>query len=186
MNDQQQLVCQFKPDARSSHAQWVSVRTYSWIPPRQPMPQTRSRMLRHNVIEAWNKMLKKCWRLCPPPVRCVTTRRNFPAKVRSDESLYWLLLISTTSVFYKEGCEEKFIAETEQWVNPQGMLDDYLAMTGERSYCFVGLWDSEESLVAARPQMIEHLNKLRDFFEELSHELGVTEPVSGLVFTRKG
>ena len=44
----------------------------------------------------------------------------------------------------------------------------------------------EASLIAARPQMIEHLNKVRDFFEELSPELGVTDPVSGSVVTHKG
>ena len=47
------------------------------------------------------------------------------------------------------GMQEKFIAETEQWINPSGMLDAYWAKTGERSYCFVGLWDSEASLIAA-------------------------------------
>ena len=93
--------------------------------------------------------------------------------------------LNNVRVLCKEGCEEKFIAETKQWVNPEGMLDAYWAKTGERSYCFVGLWDSEESLVAARPQMIEHLNKVRDFFEELSPELGVTDPVSGSVVTHK-
>ena len=58
VNDQQQLVCQFKLDTRSSHAQLVSLRTYSWIPPRQPVPQTQRRMLRHNAVEAWQTMLK--------------------------------------------------------------------------------------------------------------------------------
>ncbi len=94
--------------------------------------------------------------------------------------------LNNVRVLCKEGCEEQFIAETEQWVNPEGMLHAYWAKTGERSYCFVGLWESEESLVAARPQMIEHLNKVRDFFEELSPELGVTDPVSGSVVTHKG
>ena len=70
-------------------------------------------------------------------------------------------------------------------MNPEGMLDAYWAKTGERSYCFVGLWESEEKLVAARPLMIEHLNKVRDFFEEISPELGVTDPVSGSVVTHK-
>ena len=62
----------------------------------------------------------------------------------------------------------------------------YWAKTGERSYCFVGLWENEEKLVAARPLMIDHLNKVRDFLEELSSELGVTDPVSGSVVTHKG
>ena len=66
---EQQKVVQFKPDASTAHAQWVAVRTYSWIPPSPPVPQTRRRMLRHNAIEAWNTMLKTGWRRCPPPVR---------------------------------------------------------------------------------------------------------------------
>ena len=94
--------------------------------------------------------------------------------------------LNNVRVRCKEGCEDKFIAETEAWVNPDGMLDAYWARTGDRSYCFVGLWESEEKLVAARPLMIEHLNKVRDYFEELSPELGVTDPVSGSVVTHKG
>ena len=93
--------------------------------------------------------------------------------------------LNNVRVRCKEGFEAKFMAETEQWVNPEGMLDAYWPKTGERSYCFVGLWESEASLVAARPLMIEHLNKVRDFFEELSPELGVTDPVSGSVVTHK-
>ena len=51
--------------------------------------------------------------------------------------------LNNVRVLCKEGCEEKFIAETEEWVNPEGMLDAYWAKTGERSYCFVGLGESE-------------------------------------------
>ena len=69
VSPEQQLVCQFKPDSATVHAQWVAVRTYSWVPPRPPVPQTRRRMLRHNAIEAWDKMLKTGWRRCRPPVR---------------------------------------------------------------------------------------------------------------------
>ena len=66
---EQQKVVQFKPDASTAHAQWVVVRSYSWIPPNPPVPQTRRRMLRHNAIEAWSTMLKTGWRRCSPPVR---------------------------------------------------------------------------------------------------------------------
>jgi hypothetical protein len=69
--------------------------------------------------------------------------------------------INNVRVLCKEGCEEPFIAAIESWVNPDGMLDAYWAKTGERRYCFIGLWESEEQLVAARPQMIEHLNATR-------------------------
>jgi len=68
VNSQQQLVCQFKPDTPSAHGQWVSVRTYRWIPPRQPVPQTQRRMLRHNAVEACQTMLKTGWQRWQPPM----------------------------------------------------------------------------------------------------------------------
>ena len=93
--------------------------------------------------------------------------------------------INNVRVLCKEGCEEAFIAATDAWVNPEGMQAAYWAKTGDRTYCFVGLWDSEDDLAAARPQMIKHLNAVRDFLEELSTDLGVTDPVSGPVITCK-
>ena len=69
VNAQQQKVVQFKPDASTVYAEWVAVRTYSWVPPSPPVPLTRRRMLRHNAIEAWNTMKKTGWRPCHPPVR---------------------------------------------------------------------------------------------------------------------
>ncbi len=59
------------------------------------------------------------------------------------------------------------------------LSDRYIAQTGEDSYCFVGLWESKEALVSARPKMIAHLDEVRGFMKELSPELGVTDPVSG-------
>ena len=68
-SEQQQKLCHFKPSMATVHAQWVAVRTYSWVSPRPPVPQTRRRMLRHNAIEAWDKMLRTGWRRCSPPIR---------------------------------------------------------------------------------------------------------------------
>ena len=89
--------------------------------------------------------------------------------------------LNCVRVVVKQGCEKHYLDAVEAWVSPKGMRERYLARTGERAFCFVSLWDSQESLVAARPQMIEHLNSVRDLLEELSPELGVTDPVSGLV-----
>ena len=89
--------------------------------------------------------------------------------------------LNCVRVVVKQGCEKRYLDAVEAWVSPKGMRERYLARTGERAYCFVALWDSQESLVAARPLMIEHLNSVRDLLEELSPELGVTDPVSGLV-----
>ena len=41
----------------------------------------------------------------------------------------------------------------------------YLAKIGERRYRFIRLWESEEKLIAARPDMIEQLNSVRMFLE---------------------
>ena len=66
---QKQKHCHFKPSMATVHAQCVEVRTFSWIPPRSPVPMTQWRMLRHNAIEAWGTMQKTGWVRCRPPVR---------------------------------------------------------------------------------------------------------------------
>ena len=68
-SEQHQKLCHFKPSMAMVHAQWDEVRTFSWIPPRSPVPMTQRRLLRHNAIEAWQTMQKTGWRRCPPPVR---------------------------------------------------------------------------------------------------------------------
>ena len=49
------------PDTATVHAQWVAIRTYSYVPPRPPEPMTRRWMLRCNAIEAWQTMQKTGW-----------------------------------------------------------------------------------------------------------------------------
>ena len=68
-SEQQEKLCHFKPDTPSAHAEWIAVRTFSYRPPRPPVPITRRRMLRHNAIEAWQTMKKTGWGQCSPPVR---------------------------------------------------------------------------------------------------------------------
>ena len=69
VSPEQQLLCQFKPDTATVHAQWVAVRTYRWVPPRPPVPQTRRRMLRDKAIEACDKILRTVWRRYRPLVQ---------------------------------------------------------------------------------------------------------------------
>ena len=65
-SEEQQLLTQFHTDARTLHAKWVELRTFTWVPPRTPVPQTTRRMLRHNAIEAWTHMQKTGWGCCAP------------------------------------------------------------------------------------------------------------------------
>jgi len=82
----------------------------------------------------------------------------------------------------KPGREQAFV-EAHRRLDPtfRGFLRGALVQTGERSYCMIGEWDKFDSLVAARPQMIAVLDRLRDDLEDLGSGLGVTDPVSGSV-----
>ncbi len=68
----------------------------------------------------------------------------------------------------------------------EGMTQRYIAKTGDYDYCFVGIWKSAEDITAQRPAMIAHLDEVRGFMEELSPELGVTDPVSGNIVSKVG
>ena len=70
--------------------------------------------------------------------------------------------------------------------NFKGMTQRYIAKTGDYDYCFVGIWKSAEAIAAQRPAMIAHLDEVRGFMEELSPELGVTDPVSGNIVSKVG
>ena len=81
----------------------------------------------------------------------------------------------------KAGQQEEFeriFKAADMW---DGMLMHVLAKTGEHSYVAYGLWESEEDMQNAMPQMISLLDSSRHLLEELSPELGVTDPVSGTV-----
>ena len=64
------------------------------------------------------------------------------------------------------------------------MTQRYIAKTGDFDYCFVGIWESAEAIATQRPAMIAHLNEVRGLMEELSPELGVTDPVSGNIISK--
>ena len=67
----------------------------------------------------------------------------------------------------------------------EGMLSQILIKTGEQNYCGVGLWESEEEAVEARPKMITFLDTIRHMLEEISPELGVTDAVSGPIVVER-
>tara|TARA_B100001057_G_C22818516_1_gene938450 strand:+ start:156 stop:452 length:297 start_codon:yes stop_codon:yes gene_type:complete len=79
----------------------------------------------------------------------------------------------------KEGCENNFIEVFKTFSKEEGEIYSFLVQTGDREYVAVGTWESEDALVNARPALIGNLDKIRDFLEEISPELGVTDPRSG-------
>ena len=85
----------------------------------------------------------------------------------------------------KSDCEEKYF-EIINKTDFEGMTQRYIAKTGDNDYCFVGIWKNQEAIAAQRPAMIAHLDKVRGLMEELSPELGVTDPVSGNIVSKVG
>ena len=81
----------------------------------------------------------------------------------------------------KEGEESNFTDSMKKFTNPEGVISRKVIKTGDRSYCSVVEWIDEGSLANARQQMIAYLDTIRDILEEISPELGVTDPVSGPV-----
>ena len=67
-----------------------------------------------------------------------------------------------------------------------GMRRALIVKTGERSYCLIGEWDSFDSIVSARAEMVGSLDRMRDLLEDLGAGLGVTDPVSGEVVLELG
>ena len=86
----------------------------------------------------------------------------------------------------KPGQEKDFVRGHEEMFR-EGMPggdEAFLIQTGPREFCIVGLWDSMEALVAARPTMIGMLDRFRPMLEDLGNGLGVTDPVSGEIVAR--
>ena len=61
----------------------------------------------------------------------------------------------------------------------KGALSFQLVNCGEGRFFSTILWDSQSSLVESRPALISFLDKCRPLLDEITPELGVTDPVSG-------
>lgn len=68
----------------------------------------------------------------------------------------------------------------------KGFAGGWLVRTGDQTFCLVGQWNSFQSIVNARPQMIGILDEMRGMLEDLGGGLGVTDPASGEVVARFG
>lgn len=81
----------------------------------------------------------------------------------------------------KPGMEQEFVDRQRRSFDEDmaGIETVALVKTGDRTFCFVGRWESFESIVAARTKMIAALDDVRELLEDLGNGLGVTDPVSG-------
>ena len=63
----------------------------------------------------------------------------------------------------------------------EGLISMKLIETGPNNMCIIGEWKDAQSIAKARDKMIAGLDTVRPLLEEISPELGVTDPVSGPV-----
>ena len=84
----------------------------------------------------------------------------------------------------KEGEVDAFVAACE--TNPKyGEISSYIVKTGDLTFVWNAIFESEQALIDARPGMISNLDRLRGYLQEISPELGVTDPVSGPIIDEK-
>lgn len=70
---------------------------------------------------------------------------------------------------------QKIIHENMQAGAPEGLLDLRHVKYGENEVCVVGRWASREALAAARPRLVQGLDRFRHLLD------GETDPISGAV-----
>ena len=80
---------------------------------------------------------------------------------------------------------EEYMQLNEEFPVYEGQKMSRLVKTGDNTFCYVGIWDSEEAIATQRDAMIAGLDKMRHTLEEISPDLGVTDPVSGPVVIAK-
>ena len=85
----------------------------------------------------------------------------------------------------KEGKKDEYMKKLKEFFNNIKGTDGLISMkqiqTGPNTMCIVGEWKDEQSIAKARDKMIAGLDSVRSLLEEISPELGVTDPVSGPV-----
>ena len=89
--------------------------------------------------------------------------------------------VSTVRFTVKDDCVDEFI-KREKELDFEGMAEQItLIKTGDTTFCWIGVFESEDAIASCRPKMIQQLDTIRQTLEEISPELGVTDPASGPV-----
>ena len=94
---------------------------------------------------------------------------------------------SCNVVRYKVKPEHKdeYIHAMSNLVLMESNLSHKLIQTGDYQFCEIYEWETEEALTSAMSNMIKFLDTFRHMLEEISPELGVTDPVSGPIIVER-
>ena len=85
----------------------------------------------------------------------------------------------------KPSHREEYLIKCDERSKIDGQSSAKFVEIKPNEFLMIGEWNSEDDITKARPQMIGFLDTLRHTLEELSPELGVTDPHSGTVVIEK-
>jgi hypothetical protein len=91
------------------------------------------------------------------------------------------IFASSVRFTVKPECVNDFRSAFEKLETFEGVKFQRLVQTGDHTFLSFSEWESEEMLAAARPTLIAFLDTFRGLLEEISPDLGMTDPVSGPV-----
>ena len=85
----------------------------------------------------------------------------------------------------KEDKKDEYMKKLKEFFDnmqgTEGLISMKQIQTGPNNMCIIGEWQDEQSIAKARDKMIAGLDTVRLLLDEISPELGVTDPVSGPV-----
>jgi len=85
----------------------------------------------------------------------------------------------------KSSKREEYLKKIGDMSKFEGQISAKYVETKPNEFFMIGEWNSEDDIAKARPKMIDFLNSLRHTLEELSPDLGVTDPHSGTIVVEK-
>ena len=85
----------------------------------------------------------------------------------------------------KSDCIKDYMEALNNQPSWKGNIEGKTIQTGDNTFCSYGLWESKEAMDAEMSNMVSWLDTVRDLLEEISPELGVTDPVSGPIIWEK-
>jgi len=80
---------------------------------------------------------------------------------------------------------DEYLKKINEMPKFDGQISAKYVETKPNEFFMIGEWNSEDDIAKARPKMIGFLDTLRHTLDELSPELGVTDPHSGTVVVEK-
>jgi hypothetical protein len=90
---------------------------------------------------------------------------------------------SSVRVQVKTGQEDSFLEAVKKFdvSHYPGCVSHQVIDAGNGRFQSNVVWENEDAIAAARPNLIKFLDTMRPTLAEISPELGVTDPISGYI-----